>query len=263
MWNILQFDHVVDLNKIAYSGQCFRMYYDYSSIKDKQSFRITSGEYSCLAHQLESDSNHILLDCSDEDLAYWRSYFNVDVDYAKISSLIQNGEDDFLKMAEEYSRGIRILKQEKFETLITFILSQRSSLSKIRHTVSCLCEVLGSDGEYSKFPEPIDIVNNKSKIVDLPMGYRAKYVIDASRRVLENGIDYYSSKQRLLEIYGVGEKIANCYLLFALNDYSSFPIDTWIDKTIQRVYKGNLTLDPSLREYAGIVQQFMFYYVKK
>jgi len=222
-------------------------------------FRVVSGNRCCFIWQLGIESME--LQCESVDLSYWKEYFNLSFDYTCVINSIQHSNDMYLKQAEVFSRGIRILKQDKFETLISFILSQRSSIPKIASMISNISLVLGERfNGYNGFPEPKEIYDKMDKISSLGLGYRDKYIIDASRQVLEKGIEYFNTVEKLKEIYGVGDKVANCYMLFALNDYESFPIDVWIQRIIDTYYCGNFVLADDLIEYAGIVQQFMFYY---
>ena len=166
--------------------------------------------------------------------------------------------DDFLKAAYEFGSGIRILRQDLWEVIISFIISQNNNIPRIKKSIKRLC-----DENNGKFPEWYDLIN--MDLADKGLGYRDEYIRNAcyARATtftdddLESG--YANAKAQLMKIKGIGEKVANCILLFSLHYLDSFPVDTHIRKIIDREYDGELP-DWAFGKYAGLLQQYLFYY---
>ena len=151
---------------------------------------------------------------------------------------IFDSNDIVLKNCIKYSSGLRILKQEPFEILISFIISQRKSIPAIKTSIERLSKVCGNRikakyGDYYAFPTAKSIFNNRNKIENCGLGYRKEYIIDTSYKVLNNEIDLYKFynldnidlKNNLLQLKGVGKKVASCIMLFAYSRYDICPID--------------------------------------
>jgi N-glycosylase/DNA lyase len=169
--------------------------------------------------------------------------------------------------------GIRILKQEPWETLCSFIISQNNNIPRIKSLISAVCRSYGEkfeyDGkEYYAFPTPEALLAaGEDGLKALKTGFRAGYLISAAEHCA-GGMDLYKIRdeytyeqgmEELCTIKGVGPKVASCTLLFALDKKSAFPVDVWIKKTIDKYFGGYLDVS-SLGEYAGIAQQYLFYY---
>ena len=261
---ILTIDDDLDLNKIAESGQCFRMR-QREDETDAGSWLLITGRSAAWIRQIGDDTFDI--DCGQNEFdRVFRPYLDLDTNYRKIRESLDL--DPFLKQAAEAASGLRILRQDLFETLITFILSQRKSIPAIRKNVEALCESYGDRirDELYTFPEP-------QKLKDIPedtyramgFGYRAPYVRDAALQAA-NGIlkgtqdlDDDALLQRLMEIKGVGIKVASCTALFACHRLGLAPVDTWIQKVIDKVYQGTNPF-PDYGPYAGLLQQYVFYW---
>ena len=196
------------------------------------------------------------------DLA--RDYGKIKEDYAKLG-------DVHILEASKYGGGIRILKQDTFEALISFIISQNNNIPRIKGIIERLCEQFGVkiDGGYA-FPTPKDLKGvTVDDLAPLRAGFRAKYIVDAVEKVLcgEVNLDkikdlpYDDAKSELMQIKGVGEKVANCVLLFGGGHLSSFPIDVWIKKTITHFYGDDFNPE-MFGNTAGIAQQYLFYYAR-
>ena len=206
-------------------------------------------------------------------------FLDFDNNYAKIEKFLK--KDEIIIPALSYGMGIRILKQDFFETLISFIISQQNNIPRITKTVEKFAELFGDKIEYDgevfyTFPTPEKV--KKITILDLePLkcGYRAKYIIDAIEKVNSGEIDfeklkkmdYQAAKNELLRISGVGEKVADCICLFSLGCFSAFPTDTWIKKAMDKLYKiPEKEISEKSRalfgEYSGIAQQYLFYYLR-
>lgn len=221
----------------------------------------------------------------DEYLLIWKDYFDLDRDYGQLKRELLE-RDDRLREAMDTMWGVRILNQEYFETLISFIISQNNHIPRIKQLVAKLSkeygEYLGTigDEEFYSFPS-VDILCEIGEDVlrELKVGFRAPYITDACRCVKECGMreeifiekSEEEARKELMKIKGVGEKVANCVLLFGLGYRGAFPIDVWIKRIMEAVYfEGETPKDKIAQkaselfgEYGGYAQQYLFYYGKK
>ena len=197
-------------------------------------------------------------------LSVWKDYFDFDTDYSAIIERLS--EDETLAKACRFAPGIRILRQDAWEALCSFIISQNNNIPRIKKIVTSLCEKYGEDGA---FPTPEAIYGaGVDGIFALKTGFRAGYIIDAAEKVLsgkidfseiENSDDYDYCTSKLCSIKGVGPKVSSCVLLFGFGKTEAFPIDVWMKRSIERHFSDEF--DPKLfGRYAGIAQQYLFYY---
>ena len=211
-----------------------------------------------------------LYDTTEEDFnLIWREYFDLDRNYGEILSTLSQNE--VLKTAGEFAGGIRILKQEPWEALCSFIISQNNNIPRIKGIVERLCENFGdkiAEGVYS-FPSAEKIAAlSLDDLAVLRSGFRAKYILDAAKKVaggeilLEElkGMPIDLARAELLKIYGVGEKVADCTLLFGLPHIEAFPKDVWIKRAVAKLFDG--ALPECATPYAGIAQQYIFHYAR-
>lgn len=199
----------------------------------------------------------------------WRKYFDLDRNYSKIITAISC--DDVLKNAGCYSSGIRILRQEPWEALCSFIISQNNNIPRIKGIIEKLCDNFGEkiNDDFCTFPtaEKIAMLSLDDLAV-LRSGFRAKYILDAAKKVSSGEIDLEllkstdinEARNSLTKIYGVGEKVADCTLLFGLSHIDAFPKDVWIKKAMAKLFNG--VLPDCAIPYAGIVQQYIFHYAR-
>ncbi|NLL72308.1 MAG: DNA-3-methyladenine glycosylase 2 family protein [Clostridiales bacterium] len=260
-----------NLKQIADSGQCFRM----NPISDNKYGLIAFGRYIEL-EQIEEDI--VEINCNNEDyVGIWKNYFDIDYDYGWIVDSLKEGRDEFLKEAATWGSGIRILRQEPFEMLISFIISQNKNIPSIKACIERISKVYGDKKKDDKsgiifytFPSPEKLAHAKKEVLrELKLGYRDEYIIGASRSVVDGELDFEYLKKCsheeavsiLKNIRGIGDKVANCISLFGLHHIEAFPIDVWMKRILNDVYDNKF--DPSLYHgYAGIVQQYMFYYIR-
>ena len=258
------------LKKIADSGQCFRV----REFEDGM-FRFVTGD-SILYIKPSDKVCCYEVSCSESEWnGIWQQYFDLNRNYSAICKSIPSS-DKYMQAAAECGQGIRILKQEPWEMLISFIISQRKSIPAIKTSIELICAKFGKTvvTEYEElflFPSAEDIYKKLSEdgscLADCKLGYRLKYIEDAVRRVFLKEIDleeFYSYNSvdllcNLKQVYGVGDKVANCIALFAYNRCELAPVDTWIKKVIEGVY-GGVNPFPSYGSVAGIMQQYIFYY---
>ena len=213
--------------------------------------------------------------------SYFENYFDLKRDYLEIYDGVKSFNNEFLSNALEFGSGIRILKQDKTETIFSFIISQNNNINRIKKIIEKLCESLGDKksfmGEvYYSFPTAEKLASKKVEFYkELGLGYRDAYLLNFAQKIVEgydvnklDSLDTISLEKELLKIYGVGKKVADCILLFAYNRSDSFPVDTWIEK----VYKENLfgkekdrkkislELTSKFKGLSGYVQQYLFNY---
>lgn len=200
--------------------------------------------------------------------AVWRDFFDFDTDYEKIQTPFKN--DKTLSLACDYAGGIRILKQEPWETLCSFIISQNNNIPRIKGIISRLCESFGDKTENGyTFPRPEKLANlSLEDLAPLRAGFRAKYILDASKKVADgtlslseiSSMPIEKAREALQTIQGVGPKVAECALLFGFYKLDAFPIDTWIKKVLTTYYPDGFP------EFAvangGVAQQYLFHYIR-
>lgn len=202
----------------------------------------------------------------DEKL--WRRYFDLDLDYQSIKEKLSNMHP-VLAQASSYAGGIRILFQDPFEALITFIISQNNNISRIKGIVKRLCEYFGEhiEGDYYTFPTPERLsALTVDDLAPIKAGFRHRYIIDAAQKVASLEIDleklrtfpYEEAQKELMKIKGVGVKVADCVLLYGLHRLESFPLDVWMKRAMKVLFddmKGD-----EFGQFGGIAQQYIFHY---
>lgn len=268
-----------NLKETLECGQCFHF-----NMIDENEYVLTA--YGHMLHIRQDDKNLIFYDTDDRTYnELWREYFDIDRNYARIKEELL-AKDDKLEEAISAMSGVRILNQEFFETLISFIISQNKQIPHIKKIVADISEKYGTyHGEVKgitmyTFP---DVNALKAATVDdlkeLKTGFRAPYIYDAVSRVYDKSISYdelaamesQAGIQKMCEIKGVGNKVASCVSLFALGKRDSFPIDVWIKRIMEYLYFDKVdTSKEVIAEFArnqfgelgGYAQQYLFYYGK-
>lgn len=289
-WTLLSFPEEISLDKIVRSGQCFRpkeiapscfrfvskesiLYLKQVSEK-KLAFSVH--ESSSMIEQGEMNKGFLKENSAgsaSKDMEDWKKiwlpYFDGKRKYKRIEKNCRG--DLHLQKCMDFGKGLRILKQDPFETLITFILSQRKSIPAIRSSVEKLCEQFG-EKRYSKveekeiylFPSPKALYH--ADLSNCSLGYRAPFVQDAVERIVEGRLDLSALEklsieellEALMEIHGVGIKVASCVALFAYARMDIIPEDVWMKRIWECHYQG----DNPYREDSdgGIIQQYLFHY---
>ena len=245
-----------DLDKIIGSGQCFRPCRTRDGV-----YRFVTGEHFV---EITDEDDGLSVSCSKKEWdTVWHPYFDLDTNYRKIRESIPK-EDKFLRDAAQAGKGIRILRQDKFEMLISFIISQRKSIPAIRTSIERLVALYGHDGF---FPKPSDMLAaTDEELASCGLGYRVPYIRKAVERVALCEIDLEALDElpdeelfeELKSFAGVGDKVANCVALFAYHRTGRAPVDTWISRVIVEKYNG-INPFPQYGNVAGIMQQYMFY----
>ncbi len=261
-----------NIQQIADSGQCFRL-------NKQEENRYSLVAYGRHLELLQLEEEEIELSCSEEEYeGLWKDYFDLDYDYQHLVTELMNGQDSFLRSAAEYGRGIRILRQDFFEMMISFIISQNKNIPSIKSTVEAISRKYGTpiDPGTRKgkclyaFPTPQQLAAaTKEELRALKVGYRDEYILRAARAAAEGELDlagigscgYQEAFQRLIALPGIGEKVANCICLYGLHHIEVFPVDVWIKRILKEIYQDQF--DPGrYNGYAGIVQQYMFFYMR-
>lgn len=253
-------------DKIFNCGQCFRFE------------RCSDGSYEGVAFskylRAEKDKNGKILlygaDKGDYD-SVWRSFLDMDTDYKALSDAF-SAMGGVMKEAAEIGKGIRILRQDPWEALCSFIISQNNNIPRIKKIIENLSRSYGEkiyspDGrEFYSFPTAKRLFEaGEEEIFSYKTGFRAKYIYDAAKKVTLGDIDLDAvyamntadASEYLKQIKGVGDKVAACVLLFAYHKTDSFPVDVWVKKILAKYFDGKI---PDFGQYAGIAQQYLFYY---
>ena len=260
----------LDLTRIAESGQCFRW-----EPLEGGGYRIPFRE-SCL-YIREAGGGGFELDCSEEEFqALWREYFDLDTAYSGIRARVDRQQDPFLYRAAEKERGIRILRQDPWEALVSFIISQNRNIPAIRRSIDLLCRNAGEarvdrQGRgFFTFPSPEGLLRLEDAALDsCRLGYRAKYVRAAALAVARGSLRLEALAEAreeetcaaLTGLYGVGIKVASCVSLFGLHHLNAFPVDVWIRRALEAEYPGGYPYD-RYSPYNGVYQQYIFAYCR-
>lgn len=240
-----------------------------------QSFRWeeTDGSFSGIAFgkrvtmRLDGESLYVYGATAQDFEKLWKPYLDLELDYGAIRGEIA-GLHPVLKEASAYAPGIRILRQEPWEALCTFIISQNNNIKRIKGIVARLCESFGEDiGDGYAFPSAEALSKlEPDDLAPLRAGFRNKYIIDAARKVSSGEVKlescrtlpYDEARAELTKIKGVGVKVADCTLLFGLHRIEAFPVDVWMKRAMERLFPDMTASD--FGEYAGIAQQYIFHY---
>lgn len=262
----------LDLDKIYNSGQVFR----WELIGG--SYFIENGEKACQVFTNKKlDCTYLNIVCERLDKEFWEYYFGLNEDYDEYWRILnlwaeRDGEDSYLSKAVKAGDGMRILNQSVLETAISFIISQNNNIPRIKSTIKQMCEKLGKKIEtseewtYDTFPGP-DVLCNIKNLQGFGLGYRDEYISNFAQRVLDNRIDldslriipYEEAKGILKSCLGIGEKVANCILLYGCGHLEAFPIDVWIKRILEQEFKNDFPFERYMG-FQGLVQQIIFYY---
>lgn len=226
-------------------------------------------------NRTQATTGTVILDNADpSDREFWYNYFDLGTDYGLIKTRLA-GQDKVVAEAIQAGAGMRILRQDPWETLISFILSANNNIPRIKKCVEALAVNFGEKaGNYRGqiyFNLPTWDVLAQLTVDDLAccrLGYRAKYLIGTAKEIQTRGI--HTLEDCIHGLSGVGPKVANCILLFSLAKLQRFPIDVWVRKVMHELYgfdekdtKGMTAFaDRTFGPYAGIAQQYLFYYMR-
>ena len=273
-----------DIGKIFDCGQCFRFDEVRGSLHEKEFSGVAFGRFVSFAQ--DGDKLYIYGSTVDEYEGLWKSFLDIERDYAEIErDILLCRPSDALSRAVEYGRGIRILKQDSFECIISFIISQNNNIPRIKKIIEALSQKCGEPiaiGEEMKkhlsgnslpyaFPSAEAIYElGESGLSALKVGFRAKYIFDAVSRIIDGRLaldevakadDTEQAIEMLCEVKGIGIKVASCALLFGFARLDAFPVDVWMKRVGEKYFPEEKELSGKLfGQYAGIAQQYLFYY---
>ncbi len=273
------------LQHIFECGQCFR----WNRVSENDFIGVAYGRVI----ELVKEENDVIIYNSDEKDFYniWQEYFDLNRDYSKIKNNLSH--DPLLKEAVDFGYGIRILKQEPFEIVNSFIISANNRIPLIKRAIENISKRWGTPLEYKAqtyyaFPTPDQLVAAEEQELEAcGLGFRAKYVKDTVNKIYNSlqgveGFEQYNiyDMARLgadgchnaLQLFsGIGPKVADCIMLFSMDKISAFPVDVWVKRAMMHFY---LAPDVSLKkirdfgrdkfgEEAGFAQQYLFYYARE
>jgi N-glycosylase/DNA lyase len=266
-----------DLTHIFECGQCFRW------------TRVSRDNYIGVAYnkviELEKkDQDLIIYNTNLQDFnLIWRNYFDIDREYKPIKDSLSG--DPLLKKAVEFGHGIRILSQEPFELIISFIISSNNRIPMIKKVIENICYGFGKKLEYKGkiyygFPniEKLHLATLE-ELKACSAGFRAKYIYETTKTIFENQglIDSVlclsddDCHLELQKLNGIGPKVADCIMLFSMAKYSAFPVDVWVKRAMQTFYLAPEVSLKGIRAYgrnkfgclSGFAQQYLFYYARE
>ncbi len=261
-------------------GQAFRW-----KKLDEEAYRFIFRDV-VLEARATDDAIEIIGDFRDEkDIL---NYFDLNTDYDAIKKTL-SANDEVIRKAIDFGGGMRILKQDPFETYISFIISANNQIKNIKNTIKKLSQMYGQrlnnpfdEEEYYAFPSPAALSSAKPEDIKeyARAGFRSERIVIASKMVQEGIIDFEELKERsvndirktLLEVPGIGEKVFQCILLFGLGRTDSFPVDVWVKRVMEELYYGGeernkkLIQEDGMRRFgdlSGYAQQYLFYYMRE
>lgn len=261
----LIFENIRDLSlkETLDCGQCFR----WKEQPDGSFCGVVRGR----AATVHTDGDSLVIDGAvDSDRDLLADYFDLGLDYAAVRDHLASLHP-VMAQAARFAPGIRILRQEPFEALISFIISQNNNIKRIMGIIDRLCECFGEpigEGAYA-FPTAESLAKlTPDDLAPIRAGFRHRYIIDAAQKVADGTVDLEQlrtlpcgeARAALMQITGVGVKVADCVLLYGLHRLEGFPLDVWMKRAMATLFDG---MDPSaFGEYAGIAQQYIFHYAR-
>lgn len=275
-----------NIKQIVECGQCFRW-----EKKEELDYIIVA--FGRVIEVVQKDDEVTIHNCSESDFYdIWVDYFDLKRDYSKIKEELS--KDDLLRQSVEFGYGIRILNQDKFEMLISFIISARNSIPVIKKTIKKISEKWGNPIEYKgetyyTFPTPVEFKNaSLEEIKETGASFRSKYILDTVEKVnlalnkneeelVKYNLDYIKAlsddecHKALQEFMGVGAKVADCIMLFSMEKVSAFPVDVWVKRAMMHFYnaeEGSLNkirifARDKFKDLSGFAQQYLFYYARE
>ena len=260
-------------------GQCFRWF-----LEEDGSYTTISG--GKVLNILESGDGFIVDLASKEDwIGYWHHYFDLDRDYGKIKEELS--QDPILKESIEFGYGMRLLNQEPYETIISFIISANNGIPRIKNAVNAIAKDLGrylityKEKDIFSFPEPDKLADKTTEYIKekYRVGFRSDRIRETSRRIAEGEFDmqcifdmrHKDAQEMLITLPGVGPKVSDCILLFAYNKSEAFPVDVWVKRVMEHFYFKRDATKKELENsgenifgpLAGFAQQYLFYYARE
>jgi len=267
-----------DVAQTLECGQCFR----FEKLDDGYYKIIALGKV--LYIKQTSNTVEFFPTTEEEFNTLWMPYFDLHRDYAGIKTTLS--QDEIMQKATEFSHGLRVLNQDPWETIVSFIISQHNAIPNIKRVVNALSrqygELIPKTNEYT-FPTPQALLSaNIDGLSACKTGFRARYIIDACQKALNGEIiltreanilpqSTAEIKENLLRVKGIGNKVADCILLYGYGKSDCFPIDVWIQRAMERFYFNNAKTPPKEicqfitekhGELAGFANIYLFNYIR-
>ena len=267
------------ISQILECGECFR----FTQIGEENYIIVAYGKIL----NIYCDGTDIVFKNTTEEEFnnIWYNYFDFGRNYNDIKKKISEN-DEILQKAVEYAPGIRILNQDRFECLISFIISQNNRIPMIKKVISNISKKYGRyigsvDGEeYYAFPNPEELIKaDEAGLMECKTGFRAKYIIDAVQKVIHGEInlntddmDTETLRKMLMTIKGVGPKVADCTMMFSFGRCETFPTDVWVKRIMSELYFNgreasvkeiHQKAEECFGDYAGYAQQYLFNYARQ
>lgn len=276
---ILEDVHDFDAKHIFECGQCFRW------VKEEDGSYTGVAFGKVLNVKSDYDKGTVVLDNTNrkEFQDIWHDYFDLGRDYSAIKETL--AKDTVLDMAIKYGRGIRILKQEPWEMLISYIVSANNSIPMISRSIGLLSEMYGKKlyyrGKvYYAFPTWSELQSaGIEEISSCRAGFRCKYIYQAIGMVNSGEInlgeiesmDIASARKELMRIPGVGPKVADCIMLFSMQKHRAYPVDVWVKRVTEYFFLGRDVKMKEIQHFAeekfgdlaGFAQEYLFYYARE
>lgn len=257
-----------NLRQIAASGQCFR-------IREETpcEFSVVTRDKLLIVEYL-GHGRHLFHCSKDEFESVWVDYFDLNTRYDYIIDEISAHGDKFVDAAIEYGSGIRILRQDLWEMIVSYLVARCKNIAGISLCIENMCRTYGKvigahkGKEYYSFPSPWAIaIRGIEPLLDCGLGFRAKDILNISELVVSGSFSlnhlltasHSEAVEYLKKVHGIGDKVANCITLYGLHHVESVPEDVWIERIRDEEYKGESPWWYNSR-YAGIIQQWVFYY---
>ncbi len=260
-------------------GQCFR----FINLSLENYIVVAYGR---VLNILQDGEKIIFKNTSEDDFKnIWIKYFDLDRNYGEIKRKL-SANDEVLKKAVEFAPGIRILNQDRFECLISFIISQNNRIPMIKKVINNISRKYGKyistfgEEEYYSFPTPEELAKaDEAGLMECRTGFRAKYILDAVSKVLNGDIVFDaddmstdSLRDMLMTIKGVGPKVADCTMMFSFRRCETFPTDVWVKRIMSELYFCGCETNikeihkkayDCFGDYAGYAQQYLFNYARE
>lgn len=269
MIRLYNIDHF-DLEQTFLCGQAFRWEKDENGV-----FWGVVANHAAKAYY--HDPKTIYIESSNPDLVYWSHYLNFSCDYNKVEANLS--KDPIMVPCIKAGQGIRILRQDLWETIVSFIISANNNIPRIKKIIDKLCRLYGEKIEFDGktfygFPTPETLAGLQlSDLAEIKAGFRDKYILDAAKKVVSGKVNLNqiprmnnkAAKAELMKINGVGTKVADCVLLFSVGRHNIFPLDVWTKRIISELYGID---EKSAAEFVyekfghnqGPAQQYLYYY---
>lgn len=268
-----------ELAHIFECGQCFRW--------RKENDGSYTGVTKYGVMNIKKEDNKVIVDGNFVNAETIKAdvfdYLDLNCDYSKIKKIIEK-DDVYMQAAINYGHGIRILNQDPWEMIISYIISAANNIPRISKTIENISKKYGKkiiykECEYYLFPTPEELSKSTvEELRSLNLGFRDKYVYNAAKVVASGevkiadilSLDYKEAKKELKKLPGIGDKVADCILLFSMRKREAFPVDTWIKKVMKELYgeegsaqRLNQYATEKFGKYGGIAQQYLFYYMRE